>query len=101
MKQKFHLIFFLSLLLGSTLILNAEDNLISAFTKDTKKERGYIPMKKEVVEMMQRANQYWQRQNPRHSNSFWNRAVYHTGNIAAYEVTKDVGFLDFSIASSI
>jgi rhamnogalacturonyl hydrolase YesR len=56
------------------------------------------PTKTEVVSIIHKANDYWQERNPVHGNSFWNRAAYHTGNMAAYEVTKDKRYYDFSYA---
>jgi rhamnogalacturonyl hydrolase YesR len=56
------------------------------------------PTKTEVVSIIYKANDYWQERNPTHGNSFWNRAAYHTGNMAAYEATKDKRYYDFSYA---
>jgi len=56
------------------------------------------PTKTEVVSIIYKANDYWQERNPVHGNSFWNRAAYHTGNMAAYEATKDKRYYDFSYA---
>lgn len=54
--------------------------------------------KSEVIEIIQKVNNYWQESNPKHGDSFWNRAAYHTGNMAAYVVTKNQKYLDYSIA---
>ncbi len=43
-------------------------------------------------------NDYWQSSNPAHGNSFWHRAVYHTGNMEAYRVTGKPEYLAFSKA---
>ena len=48
-----------------------------------------LPSRTEVVTIMNHVNKTWQQRNPRHGNHFWNRAVYHVGNIAAYEVAKE------------
>ena len=56
--------------------------------------------KTEVIELIKKVNDYWQESNPKHGDAFWNRAAYHTGNIAAYQVTKDQKYLDYSIAWS-
>ncbi len=56
------------------------------------------PTKTEVVSIIYKANDYWQERNPTHGNSFWNRAAYHTGNMAAYEATKDIRYYNFSYA---
>lgn len=58
------------------------------------------PSKKtdETIAMIHKVNNYWQENNPEHGNAFWHRAAYHTGNMAAYEVTGTQEFLDYSIA---
>lgn len=54
--------------------------------------------KSEVIEIIKKVNNCWQESNPKHGDAFWNRAAYHTGNMAAYQVTKEQTFLDYSIA---
>ena len=56
--------------------------------------------KSEIIEIIKKVNNYWQESNPKHGDAFWNRAAYHTGNMAAYQVTKEQTFLDYSIACS-
>lgn len=43
----------------------------------------------DVLAAMNKANHYWQQQVPATEWAFWNVAAYHTGNMAAYEVTQD------------
>lgn len=62
------------------------------------KEDNQSTTKAEVLEMIHKVNNYWQENNPEHGNAFWHRAAYHTGNMAAYEVTGTQAFLDYSIA---
>lgn len=50
----------------------------------------------QVITLIEKVNDYWQTNNSQHENAFWHRAAYHTGNIAAYEVTKDQKYRDFS-----
>lgn len=57
-----------------------------------------LPSRTEVVTIMNHVNKTWQQRNPRHGNHFWNRAVYHVGNMAAYEVAKEQQYLDYSTA---
>ena len=54
--------------------------------------------KPEVVEVIRKVNLRWQQQNPRPASAFWHPAAYHTGNMAAYEVTGDTTFLNYSEA---
>lgn len=52
----------------------------------------------EALDVINKANDYWQLNNPDHGDAFWHRAAYHTGNMAAYEVTKKEEYLRFSEA---
>lgn len=81
-----------SICILSALFLAANFSLLKAV------EIPFPPQKADVLEVICKANDYWQKANPSHGNSFWNRAAYHTGNIAAYEVTNDPVYLGYSIA---
>lgn len=52
----------------------------------------------EVIKIIHKVNQYWQTNNPKHGNSFWHRAAYHTGNMEAYSLTQEPQYLAFSEA---
>ncbi|MDL2213721.1 glycoside hydrolase family 88 protein [Bacteroides sp. OttesenSCG-928-J23] len=52
----------------------------------------------EVIEIIHRVNTHWQTTNPRHGNSFWHRAAYHTGNMEAYALTGKEEYLKYSQA---
>ena len=52
----------------------------------------------EVIEIIHNVNNYWQINNPKHGNSFWHRAAYHTGNMEAYNLTRKPEYLAFSQA---
>ncbi len=54
--------------------------------------------KEEVLAIIDKVNSYWQENNPEHGDAFWHRAAYHTGNMAAYEVTGNEAFRAFSEA---
>lgn len=49
-----------------------------------------------VLGIIRKVNDHWQAGHPKHGNAFWNRAVYHIGNMAAYEVTKENSYRKFS-----
>jgi Predicted unsaturated glucuronyl hydrolase involved in regulation of bacterial surface properties, and related proteins len=51
-----------------------------------------------VRDIINKVNYYWQESNPKHGNSFWNRAAYHTGNMEAYFLTGNKDFLRYSEA---
>ncbi|MBR3513108.1 MAG: glycoside hydrolase family 88 protein [Bacteroidaceae bacterium] len=59
---------------------------------------GPLPQKDDVIALLNKANLYWQQGHPTHGDHFWNRAVYHTGNMEAYKVTADPQYLDYSLA---
>ena len=52
----------------------------------------------DVLAILNTVNETWQQRNATHGDYFWNRAVYHIGNMAAYDVTGDQRYLDFSTA---
>lgn len=54
--------------------------------------------KEEVKDYIIKVNDYWQKTNPTHGRAFWDNAAYHTGNIAAYDITGKQEYLDYSTA---
>lgn len=56
------------------------------------------PRKDDVLRMIEMTNSYWQENHPSHGNYFWNRAVYHVGNMEAYRTTGNASYLAFSRA---
>lgn len=52
----------------------------------------------DVKRVIRKANDRWQRKNPKHGDAFWNRAVYHVGNMEAYDITREPAYLRFSQA---
>jgi rhamnogalacturonyl hydrolase YesR len=85
-KEKYMKKFF-----GNILILAFCLNGVSACT--TPKDEA-----KEVVDIIYKVNNYWQAQNPKHGRSFWDNAAYHTGNMEAFFLTGDSGFMNYSKA---
>lgn len=57
-----------------------------------------LPEKDDVISILHKVNLYWQQTHPTHGDHFWNRAVYHTGNMEAYKVTGEQQYLDYSLA---
>ncbi len=55
-----------------------------------------LETKTEALALLNRVNHYWQTHNPKHGNAFWHRAAYHTGNMAAYEVTGNEAYKAYS-----
>lgn len=54
--------------------------------------------KQQVLDIIVRVNDHWQASNPVHANAFWHPSAYHTGNIAAYEITGRSDYKDYSVA---
>jgi rhamnogalacturonyl hydrolase YesR len=52
----------------------------------------------EVIAIIEKVNDYWQSTHPKHGNAFWHSAAYHTGNMAAYEVTGKEAYRRYSEA---
>ena len=51
----------------------------------------------EVINVINKVNNYWQNNNSPKVISFWDNAAYHTGNMEAYFLTKNKAFLDYSL----
>ncbi|WP_051691766.1 glycoside hydrolase family 88 protein [Pedobacter borealis] len=52
--------------------------------------------KEEVLEMINRANTYWQGTNKPEVRAFWDHAAYHTGNMEVYGITKNEAYRKYS-----
>lgn len=72
--------------------------LFSCGTSGKKDGMVNLPSHTEVLELIAQVNEAWQSTHPNHENSFWHRAAYHTGNLAAYEVTQNERYRLFSEA---
>jgi unsaturated rhamnogalacturonyl hydrolase len=57
-----------------------------------------LPTLDETKQVIRKANDYWQQTRPTHGNAFWNRAVYHVGNMDAHEITREPSYLQYSTA---
>ncbi|WP_321332559.1 glycoside hydrolase family 88 protein [uncultured Bacteroides sp.] len=53
---------------------------------------------KETLTVINKVNGYWQSNNKEPSSIFWDYAVYHTGNMEAYFLTKNPEYLQYSTA---
>lgn len=54
--------------------------------------------RRRIAGIIYKVNDYWQKTCPEHGNAFWHHAVYHIGNLAAYRVTGEKRYADFSKA---
>jgi len=57
-----------------------------------------LPSKEEVKKLIILVNDYWQENNPEPGNAFWDQGAYHTGNMAAYEITGIDQYLKYSVS---
>lgn len=57
-----------------------------------------LPVQDDVLAILTTVNQTWQEGHPSHGDYFWNRAVYHIGNMEAYAAIGEQTFLDYSTA---
>lgn len=57
-----------------------------------------LPPRAEVIEVIRKVNDHWQATHPNHQNAFWNRAAYHTGNMAAFKATGNEAYRAYSEA---
>jgi unsaturated rhamnogalacturonyl hydrolase len=51
----------------------------------------------DIIELIIKVNDHWQKKNREYGNAFWDNAAYQTGNIAAYHVTGLERYLDYSM----
>ena len=56
-----------------------------------------LPVTGEVRSMIIRVNDRWQEDHPDPGRAFWDNAAYHTGNMAAYQITGKKEYLEYSI----
>jgi rhamnogalacturonyl hydrolase YesR len=59
--------------------------------------RDAVATKSQVSDIITRVNDRWQGLHPTPANAFWHPAAYHTGNIAAYRVTGNERFKEYSL----
>jgi rhamnogalacturonyl hydrolase YesR len=54
------------------------------------------PTKQELINTIEKVNDYWQSTHPDPGNPFWDNAAYHTGNMDAYFVTGNEKYREYS-----
>ncbi|MDR1416633.1 MAG: glycoside hydrolase family 88 protein [Prevotellaceae bacterium] len=52
----------------------------------------------DVIAIIEKVNDQWQRTHPDHGNAFWHTAAYHTGNMEAYFATGKEKYRSYSEA---
>lgn len=59
---------------------------------------GARPRRDQVLAAIERANGHWQRHHAPQQRAFWDEAAYHTGNMAAYALTRNQAWRAYSTA---
>ena len=49
-----------------------------------------------VLQLIEKVNDYWQAHNTPYCRAFWDNAAYYTGNMEAYKMTGKAAYLDYS-----
>ncbi|MCW3785249.1 glycoside hydrolase family 88/105 protein [Plebeiibacterium sediminum] len=52
----------------------------------------------DIVNIIVKVNDNWQKNNSYKGRAFWDHSAYHTGNLAAYEITKLEKYKNYSLA---
>ena len=89
------------ILIGGALLLGgcadlAGDRSAGAATGAARTDTPAVPARAEALALIDRVNGYWQRTTPPTEWAFWNVAVYHTGNMAAYAATGNDAYRRYS-----
>ena len=84
------------ILAGGLLLGGCADMSDHPAAAPAQERRAAIPTRAEALAVIDKVNGYWQRATPATEWSFWNVATYHTGNMAAYEVTHNEAYRQYS-----
>ncbi len=60
-----------------------------------------LPSKEVIYNTIKTVNDHWQISNPNHGRAFWDNAAYHTGNMAAYDLTGISRYKQYSTVWSV
>jgi len=83
-------------LAGGLLLLGGCAEMGSHAVAPAQAQAAAVPSRAEALAVIDKVNGHWQRTTPATEWAFWNVAVYHTGNIAAYEVTGNEAYRQYS-----
>lgn len=62
----------------------------------TKGGKTFNTSKDSVLAIINKVNRYWQASNAPQQRAFWDHAAYHTGNMAAYAITRNEAYRKYS-----
>ncbi|UOR04960.1 glycoside hydrolase family 88 protein [Hymenobacter aerilatus] len=80
-------------LLGATLLLGLPTACTTSKATTATSAR---PQKAEMLALITKVNDHWQATHPPQERAFWDVAAYHTGNMAAYAVTNNEKYRQYS-----
>jgi rhamnogalacturonyl hydrolase YesR len=83
-------------LAGGLLLLGGCADLGNRASVPAQEQAAAVRSRAEALAVIDKVNGHWQRTTPATEWAFWNVAVYHTGNIAAYEVTGNEAYRQYS-----
>ena len=83
-------------LAGGLLLLGGCADMGSHAVDPAREQAMAVPSRAEALAVIDKVNGHWLRTTPATEWAFWNVAVYHTGNIAAYEVTGNEAYRQYS-----
>ena len=83
-------------LAGGVLLAGCADMAGNHAAMAAQETRAAVPSRAEALAVIAKVNGYWQGRTPATETSFWNVATYHTGNMAAYEVTHNEAYRQYS-----
>ena len=83
---------------GMTVDLNSYDKALAQDEVKALAAASRIPDKAKVLATINQVNTYWQSHHEPQQWAFWDVAAYHTGNMAAYEVTHNEDYRRYSEA---
>ncbi len=69
---------------------------LSACSTQRAVRRSISTSRSDVLNIINRVNAYWQKNNPAEDRAFWDVAAYHTGNMEAYFVTRNDTYKKYS-----
>lgn len=79
-------------------MLLKEENALGIFEVQIAKTEGEcMRTVEEIKTLMEKVNDYWIAQNPEAGDCAWERAAYFLGDMAAYEILKKPGYLEYAV----
>lgn len=88
-KIKWSIVVMLAIVLGGCSCNSKKSDV------DTAQDLAQIN-KDDIISIIKKVNDKWQSEHDVKANPFWHHAAYHAGNMAAYKLTRDSAYLQYS-----